>query len=124
MEPTIFKPRLKFKPPLKFFQFGHGSTWKLQPYFDIYISELKTSFSSFCVKGLSKGLDVILRANTCIFCVQTRVYFACKHVYILRVNTCIFCVQTRVYFACKHVYILRANTCIFCVQKRVYFGSP
>ena len=24
MEPTIFKPRLKFKPPLKFFKFGHG----------------------------------------------------------------------------------------------------
>ena len=23
MEPTIFKPRLKFKPPLKFFKFGH-----------------------------------------------------------------------------------------------------
>ena len=23
MEPTIFKPRLKFKPPLKFFEFGH-----------------------------------------------------------------------------------------------------
>ena len=26
MEPTIFKPRLKFKPPLKFFKFGHKST--------------------------------------------------------------------------------------------------
>ena len=25
MEPTIFKPRLKFKPPLKFFKFGHWS---------------------------------------------------------------------------------------------------
>ena len=25
MEPTIFKPRLKFKPPLKFFKFGHRS---------------------------------------------------------------------------------------------------
>ena len=24
MEPTIFKPRLKFKQPLKFFKFGHG----------------------------------------------------------------------------------------------------
>ena len=23
VEPTIFKPRLKFKPPLKFFKFGH-----------------------------------------------------------------------------------------------------
>ena len=23
MEPTIFKPRLKFKPPRKFFKFGH-----------------------------------------------------------------------------------------------------
>ena len=23
MEPTIFKPRLKFKPPLKFFKFAH-----------------------------------------------------------------------------------------------------
>ena len=27
MEPTIFKPRLKFKPPLKFFKFGHWSTY-------------------------------------------------------------------------------------------------
>ena len=27
MEPTIFKPRLKFKPPLKFFKFGH---WRLK----------------------------------------------------------------------------------------------
>ena len=25
MESTIFKPRLKFKPPLKFFKFGHRS---------------------------------------------------------------------------------------------------
>jgi len=25
VEPTIFKPRLKFKPPLKFFKFGHRS---------------------------------------------------------------------------------------------------
>ena len=25
MEPTIIKPRLKFKPPLKFFKFGHRS---------------------------------------------------------------------------------------------------
>ena len=25
MEQTIFKPRLKFKPPLKFFEFGHWS---------------------------------------------------------------------------------------------------
>ena len=25
MEPTIFKPSLKFKPPLKFFKFGHRS---------------------------------------------------------------------------------------------------
>ena len=24
MEPTIIKPRLKFKPPLKFFKFGHS----------------------------------------------------------------------------------------------------
>ena len=28
MEPTIFKPRLKFKPPLKFFKFGH---WTAKP---------------------------------------------------------------------------------------------
>ena len=27
MEPTIFKPRLKFKTPLKFFKFGHWSLW-------------------------------------------------------------------------------------------------
>ena len=26
MEPAIFKPWLKFKPPLKFFKFGH---WEL-----------------------------------------------------------------------------------------------
>ena len=27
MEPAIFKPRLKFKPPLKFFKFGHLMTF-------------------------------------------------------------------------------------------------
>ena len=31
MEPTIFKPRLKFKPPLKFFKFGH---WNVEITFD------------------------------------------------------------------------------------------
>ena len=29
MEPTIFKPRLKFQPPLKFFKFGHRQQFKV-----------------------------------------------------------------------------------------------
>ena len=54
MEPTIFKPRLQFKPPLKFFKFGH---WKLyfsyksqptqlnifKPYYEIPFGSTKLS---------------------------------------------------------------------------------
>ena len=56
MEPTIFKPRLKFKPPLKFFKFGHWyfyfhfSLFKGQP--DILLSSiLNISLRTHCCPG-------------------------------------------------------------------------
>ena len=37
-EPTIIKPRLKFKPPLKFFKFGHSNfAFLLQQVYQNYV---------------------------------------------------------------------------------------
>ena len=51
MEPAIFKPRLKFKPPLKFFKFGH----RLQKYKDQNIRVFGKNWIHFDVELVSKS---------------------------------------------------------------------
>ena len=65
MEPIIFKPRLKFKPPLKFFKFGH---WKFQ----VQIEKVK-GLSRFYYRGLTVCVSVTTtRMSSTIFpAVQT-----------------------------------------------------
>ena len=65
MEPIIFKPRLKFKPPLKFFKFGH---WK----FHLQIEKVK-GLSRFYYRGLTVCVSVTTtRMSSTIFpAVQT-----------------------------------------------------
>ena len=65
MEPIIFKPWLKFKPPLKFFKFGH---WK----FHLQIEKVK-GLSRFDYRGLTVSVSVTTtRMSSTIFpAVQT-----------------------------------------------------
>ena len=55
MEPTIFKSRLKFKPPLKLFKFGHGFFFL---FFHLFFQEnnlLKVSFMVMAGFNASEG---------------------------------------------------------------------
>ena len=59
MEPTIFKPRLKFKPPLKFFKFGH---WKIDSrcWDASILVEIPTEFSAVFFCEVSFLIELIL----------------------------------------------------------------
>ena len=71
VEPTIFKPRLKFKPPLKFFKFGH----RLQKYRDSKIlacGKDSISFDSlYCPLSLGIGILFVFQSKRFLFIIYS-----------------------------------------------------
>ena len=64
MEPTIFKPRLKFKPPLKFFKFGHGTPKKkhrLKLKYSLIQKSIFCQNSKFCFSTPGTSASNILK---------------------------------------------------------------
>jgi len=78
VEPTISKPRLKFKPPLKFFKFGHWLKKNLKPAIKYFSSPIYLQILYlFEIADFSHGIEFIFKAVIGQYNLQT-IFLHCQ----------------------------------------------